>query len=271
MGLEIPNSLILLEDIVRERSDNDLAAEILDLFGGREQIEILLKNSRENVEKLERQKASLLKELNDARKKISKLKKTEAEGDKSGDVSDSMSGNSSELKTPKSEDLATIERLKKQKKGLEEKLKETKKKNNDEKQELKEKIIDFENEIEEKNSKLQSLKDSLVDQFKIDITKLQKSFEAKEKLLEQRLLREKQSEIEKVTKKIESECQQQISSLSSALEESKQKLTSLTAASEENMKSELRKKSMNFQKAVKIYRENKATFCLAFASQPSEE
>jgi chromosome segregation ATPase len=232
VDLQIPNSLILLEDIVKERSDNDLACEILELFGGKEQIEILLKSSKENVEKLERQKASLLKELNDARKKISKLRKTDAEGDKSGDVSDSMSGNSSELKTPKSEDLATIERLKKQKRGLEDKLKETKKRNNDEKHELKEKITDFEHEIQEKNSKLQSLKDSLVDQFKIDISKLQKSFESKEKLLEQRILKDKQSEIEKAIKKIESEYQQKISSLSAALSESNQKLSSLTANSQ---------------------------------------
>lgn len=64
MDQEIPENLSELSFITRERSDNVLAEEIADKFFG-EFKEKFLKDLRENgelIEKLERQKAGLIKE-----------------------------------------------------------------------------------------------------------------------------------------------------------------------------------------------------------------
>ena len=119
-------SLIELLYIVKERSDNDLALEISQKFfnSSKEEVEKKYKEDKEKLEKLERQKANLIKELNDKRKEISRLTKNDE--NKSHEESESITDRSSDIKTPRSEDMVTIERLNKKKEDLEEKLKEHK-------------------------------------------------------------------------------------------------------------------------------------------------
>ena len=76
-------------------------------------LENLIKTGKEHTDKLERQKANMIKEMNDLRKTVSKLKKSGKNESKENDESsESLSGNNSEIKTPHSEDMITIERLK---------------------------------------------------------------------------------------------------------------------------------------------------------------
>ena len=94
--------------------------------------------------------------------------------------------------------MVTIERLNKKKQALEDKLKEYKRKSKEEKHELQVQINHLKSDIEDKNYKLQSLQDTLVDQFKKDIERLRKSFETTQKQIESNLIREKLKEIEQI-------------------------------------------------------------------------
>lgn len=196
----MPLSLIELLHVVRERSDNDLSAEISQKFfnSSKEEVEKKYKEDKDKLDKLERQKANLIKELNDKRKEIARLTRNDGDGTGSHEDSESITDRSSDLRTPRSEDMVTIERLNKKKQALEDKLKEYKRKSKEEKHELQVQINHLKSDIEDKNYKLQSLQDTLVDQFKKDIERLRKSFETTQKQIESNLIREKLKEIEQI-------------------------------------------------------------------------
>ena len=180
-----------------------------------------------------------------------------------------MSVKSSQNKTPRSEDMVTIERLEKERKGLETKLKNTKKKFKEEKLELKIKIEECENEIEEKNTKLKSLKDTLVEKFKNDIVKIygegsiSQKLGQKEKEIEARLLKAKDEEIIKIRKKLDQEYQNKLSKLQQQLSNEKQnriqQLEDLKASQEYTQNLSI--KYENDEK-LGILKENRGTFTI---------
>lgn len=235
-------------------------------------IEDILKENKEKLKKLERQKTNLIREITDARKIIERLKMgDEDEGEVSGEFTDSISDKSSQNKTPRSEDMVTIERLRKQTEHLEGKLKLSKKKFKDEKINLKYKIEQWESEIEEKNSKLKSLKDTLVEKFKNDIVKIygegsiSQKLGQKEKEIELKLMKIKDEEVNKCHKAIEKEFESKIYILQKQLSEERKekekrfKDDKLSTQHEGNFQIHLENENK-----LKILRENKGTFTVAF-------
>ena len=236
-------------------------------------IETILKEAKEKLEKLERQKANLIREITEARKTIEKLQKGDAhEGeDNSEDISDSISAKSSQNKTIRSEDMVTIERLQKQNNSLESKLKSSKKKFREEKTQFNTKIEQLQTEIEEKNMKLKSLKDTLVEKFKNDIVKIygegsiSSKLGQKEKEIEARLHKNKEKEIKNATSAVEKKYKvklegfKQLFLLEKQKREKEETLVREQAEREENKK--LKRENEN---KLKILKENKGTFVVAF-------
>lgn len=268
--LEIPDWINNLAAIVKEKSDNDLSAEINETFFSvhKTLAEKIIKEDKEHSEKLERQKANMIKEMNDLRKYISKLEKAkDKENIDENDISDSsISGNSSGIKTPRSEDMITIERLKKKNDDLEEKLKDVKKTDKEKKVELLKKISSMQEEIEDKTYKIQTLKNSLWEQFKQDIEKLNKSYEIQKRDLERTLLNQKSLEIDKIAKLTDKQYQQRIVSLENSLEDAIHKCNNLEKTNETNLHHRNLEVKHDNENKLKILKENKGTFSIAFDS-----
>ena len=264
---EIPTPIEELCVITKEKSDNDLSGEINDKFFTHHntKLETLIKTGKEHTDKLERQKANMIKEMNELRKTITKLKKSgKNENNENEESSESISGNTSEIKTPRSEDMITIERLKRQNDDLEEKLKETKKRDKEDRTELQKRLSDLQAEVDDKNYKLTTLKDSLCEKFKVDIEKLRKSFEKQQKELEKNLISQKELEIENITKITEKQYQNKIVNLQNQLDTKSNLCVELEESIEKNQYHQNLEIKHENENRLKILKENKASFAIAF-------